>query len=576
DSRMNLTAANADRWIPIRPGSYGALALGIAYVLIREELYDGDFIRTRTFGFEDWKDRKGQKHLGFKSMILGNYYPEQVSNITGVPSETILEIAREIGNTRPALVIGNQAAVDNSNGTFAQMAINSLNALLGNFESDGGNFLVDQPPFAKFPLIKEDIIAKEGNRQIPIARSQDTTFPLADFSYENFAKNILTDQPYPISILFLYKGNPLFQALNHHDFAEALKKIPLVVSFDSFINETSEYADLILPDHTFLEKWDEISNVPSVGFTHVGIQQPVVEPFYNTRHSVDILTELAAGIGGIVASSFSFQTFREEIQYRMKGVYKSGEGAVVSEGVKGSWLEYLQQRGWHIGRYDSFQEFWELLLENGGWWNPIRKRKDRNQIFKTPSGKFEFYSQTLKKTIDSLIEKVGEKKSPQSLELVLNSLNIKARGDTVFLPHHETVPFNEDMPLYLTTFQLLTNRDGHASNQPLMQEMFGYQLRQYWRSWVEIHPETASHYGISDGDWIWVESTIGSLKVQAKIHPGIMPNMVSIPFGLGHTSFGRYAKGHGINPNSILQNIYDLINGKPALQATKVKISRVT
>ena len=135
------------------------------------------------------------------------------------------------------LVIGNQAAVDNSNGTFAQMAINSLNALLGNFESDGGNFLVDQPPFAKFPLIKEDIIAREGNRQIPISRSQDTTFPLADFSYESFAKNILTDQPYPISILFLYKGNPLFQALNHHDFVEALKKIPLVVSFDSFINE---------------------------------------------------------------------------------------------------------------------------------------------------------------------------------------------------------------------------------------------------------------------------------------------------------------------------------------------------
>lgn len=575
ESRMSLTAANADRWIPIRPGTYGALALGIAYVLIREELIDVDFVKVHTFGYDDWKDSTGQKHLGFKSLVLGNYYPENVSKITGIASETILEIARELGNTRPALVLGAQGAVDNTNGTFAQMAIHSLNALLGNFEKEGGVFLTDEPPVAGLPSIHEDDMALEGNQHIPIATSQIATFPLANFSIKSFTDNILADQPYPISLLFIYRGNPLFQTLNHHNFAKALKKIPMVVSFDSFINETSEYADLLLPDHTFLEKWDEISEVPSVGFTHIGIQQPIVKPFYDTRHTGDVLINIADSLGGTVQSSFPFKDYMEEVRYRMESIYKSGKGAVVSKGAKGSWLEYLRQRGWHIGRYDSFEEFWNLLLGNGGWWNPIRQKKDWSEIFKTPTGKFEFYSQSLKNIIDSLVEKNGEKNAHQRLESILNNLNISARGDTVFLPHHESIFYDEEMPLHLITYQLLTNRDGQSSILPLMQEMFGYTVRQHWSSWVEIHPKTASEYGISNNDWIWIESTIGSIRVQAKIHPGIMPSVVSVPFGLGHTSYGRYAENYGVNPNLIIKNLYDMLSGKPALQATKVKIGVV-
>jgi anaerobic selenocysteine-containing dehydrogenase len=576
DSRMSLTAANADRWIPIRPGSYGALALGIAYVLIREELYHKNFIKNNTFGFEDWSDKNGRKHLGFRRFVLENYYPEQVSKITDVPSETILEIARELGNTSPAFVIGNHGTVDNTNGTFSQIAVHSLNALLGNFEKAGGLFFSNDVPFSKLPGIIEDDIAKAGNQQESVVRNKNSTFPLSDFSMESFTKNILSGKPYDISLLFLYKGNALFHSLNQNNFIEALKKIPLIVSFDSFINETNEYADIILPDHTFLEKWDEISNVPSVGFTHVGLQKPVIEPLYNTRQTADVLINLAKRIGGNVAKSFPYENYQKIIKYKVESIYKSGEGAIASESVKQSWLEYLQQRGWHIGRYDSFDEFWELLLENGGWWNPIRKKKNMREIFVTPSGKFEFYSLNLKKYIDKSVEKFGGFEAQQSFETVLNNLNITARGDSVFLPHHESVPYDEDMPLYFTTFQLLMNRDGNGSNQPLMQEMFGYITRQYWRSWAEINPVTAKDYGISDGDWIRVESKLGTIKVKAKIHPGITPAVVSIPFGLGHTSYGRYAKGFGVNPNSIINNTYDMISGRPALQATKVKISTIT
>jgi anaerobic selenocysteine-containing dehydrogenase len=258
----------------------------------------------------------------------------------------------------------------------------------------------------------------------------------------------------------------------------------------------------------------------------------------------------------------------------VEGVYNSGEGAIVTEGLRGSWLEFLSQRGWHIGTYDSFDEFWDLLLERGGWWNPIRKKKEFSEIFNTPTGKFEFYSQVLKNRIDGTANKKGINNSPQDIEFILGRLNITTRGDAIFLPHHEPIPYDDGMPIYLTTFQPITNRDGHASNLPLMQEMFGFLTRNYWNSWVELNPETASTYGISDDDWVWIESVNGSIKVKAKVHPGVMPSVAVVPFGLGHTSSGRYAKNHGVNPNSIMKNLYDTINGMPATQSTKVKISR--
>jgi len=573
EPRMSLTGANADRWVPIRPGTYGALALGLAYVLIREELYNKDFIKKNTFGFEDWVDKELKIHIGFKNYVLGNYYPEKVSEITGVSSELILDLGRELGNTPQALVLGGGGAHNNTNGTFSMMAIQSLNGLLGNYERKGGIYFIDEPPYINLPSVIEDSIAKTGNKKEPNGLPLDISFPLADFTIESFTKNILSRTPYPIDTLFLLRGNPLFQSINHSELADALKKIPYIVSFDSFMNETNEYAHLILPINTFLEDWNESSNVSSVGFSHIGIQQPVVEPLFSTRNMGDIIIDLAKQIGGTVADSFPFENFKKVIEHKLQGVYNSGKGAIASKGVKKMWVEYLQQRGWQMGRYASYEEFWEELIKNGGWWNPIRDEKRLNELFKTESGKFEFYSQKLKNSIDTLLKKQKKNDPSQNLESILGRLNIIVRGDAVYLPHHEQVPYEGEMPFYLTTFQVLPNRDGNGANLPLMQEMFGYKVRTYWHSWAEINPKSAEEFGIKDGDWIWIESSINRIKIQAKVLPSVMPNLVAIPFGLGHSSYGRYAKGYGVNPNSIMRNLYDSLSGQQALDGTKVKIS---
>src|SRR3990172_3498288 len=106
DPRRSATAVKADRWVPIMPGTDGILALGIANALIREELYDKEFIGEHASGFEDWVDRRGQPHIGFKNLVLRDYGLFAVSAATGVSVKSIIEIARGLGTIKPALVIG--------------------------------------------------------------------------------------------------------------------------------------------------------------------------------------------------------------------------------------------------------------------------------------------------------------------------------------------------------------------------------------------------------------------------------------------------------------------------------------
>jgi anaerobic selenocysteine-containing dehydrogenase len=99
ESRFSVTAAKADEWIPIEPGTEGALALSMAHVIVEEGLYDRDFIENHTFGFEDWSDEDGEEHIGFKTLILRSYSPRTVAAVAGISTETIRRV--ELANQWP-------------------------------------------------------------------------------------------------------------------------------------------------------------------------------------------------------------------------------------------------------------------------------------------------------------------------------------------------------------------------------------------------------------------------------------------------------------------------------------------
>ena len=179
EPRFSVTASKADQWIPIQPGTDGALALGIAHWIIKEKKYDRPFIDRCTFGFEDWNSSDGKTHLGFRTLVLKEYSPKQVSSLTGVPEETILQMAREFSSHQPAIAITGRGVGMQTNGTYAQMAVDCLNALVGSIDAKGGLLLQRRPPFQKWPALRKDGIAEKGLSQPRVDGAGMIPFPFA-------------------------------------------------------------------------------------------------------------------------------------------------------------------------------------------------------------------------------------------------------------------------------------------------------------------------------------------------------------------------------------------------------------
>ncbi|MFQ5826858.1 MAG: molybdopterin dinucleotide binding domain-containing protein, partial [Dehalococcoidia bacterium] len=327
---------------------------------------------------------------------------------------------------------------------------------------------------------------------------------------------------------------------------EAWAKVPFIVSFSPFMDDSSQQVDLILPDSTYLERWQDDIPLTSSGFPILGLRQPVVEPLYDTANTGDVIIRIAKDLGGTVADSFPWNSFQEMLQERIKGLYRVGWGSIVAS---------------------SWPEFWDQLVERGGWWDT--SPPSRRGPLATPSGKFEFSSQTLRKRLEDIAQ------GPQGLEGTLSRLKIEARGDRAFLPHYEPprpVAEEREFPFFLNTYKTMTCAQGRGANQPWLMEIYGLQVMRSWDSWVEINPETAHELGIADGDQVWVESPLGKIRVSAKLYPGAMPQVVNMPIGLGHRAYGRWARDRGANPNRIIANEYEHLGGLAAWSSTRVRI----
>jgi anaerobic selenocysteine-containing dehydrogenase len=252
EPRMSLTGANADEWVPAKPGTEGVVALGLAHVILANKLRPADGGGRAAALVDGW------------SGGLSGYTPERVAQITGVPAKRVERIARELAEFVPAVAVVGGAPLAQTNGMFTALAVNALNELLGSVGQPGGLFFTPGPsPQPQAP----------GPASLQPATSLDS---LAS------AQVLLVDDADPVY------GTP--KALRVR---ETLEKIPFIVSFGSFIDDTSAYADLILPDHSFLEAW--VDSTPESGSLEAVTTAagPVMKPLYQTRATADVLIEVA-------------------------------------------------------------------------------------------------------------------------------------------------------------------------------------------------------------------------------------------------------------------------------------------
>ncbi len=315
--RLSLTGIKADEWVPIRPGTYGALALGMANVIINSKLYDEDFVRDFTYGFEDFEDANGVTHKGFKSLVLETYTLERVSSITGVTTDVIARIAGEFATNRPAVAVlpTEPGELSSGNALYTALAVHALNALVGSIDAKGGVILQRFPELTEWPAYSLDTIAQKGEKQERLDGA-GTQFPLALSAYQNVPERILTGKPYPIEVLFLLNANPVYDMPNGGRSLEALMKVPFVVSFASTLDESAAHADLILPASTFMEIWGD-DYLEGTGYAGISLRRPVVDPVHDTRDPGDVLLDLAERLGGSVEKAFPWNSYKELIEDRL-------------------------------------------------------------------------------------------------------------------------------------------------------------------------------------------------------------------------------------------------------------------
>jgi len=143
--RLSVSAARADEWVPTRAGTWAAVALGLAYVLVSEDLYNHEFVDNSTFGFDDWRDSAGRSHTGLRTLVRDEYRLSRVSEISGIPTETLVRVAREFAGGPGGVAIGPQQTATQP-GTLADaLAVQALNALVGSVGTRGGvRLLPDQ------------------------------------------------------------------------------------------------------------------------------------------------------------------------------------------------------------------------------------------------------------------------------------------------------------------------------------------------------------------------------------------------------------------------------------------------
>ncbi len=544
EPRFSMTAARADEWVAIRPGTEAALALGIAFVLITEELYDRDFVADRCAGFEDWRDSDGNFHLGFKSLVTSEYRLDDVSRITDVSAETILRLAREAARNRPVVAVGGRQTSSLAGDVYTAMAVHSLNALLGSIGAPGGVLVQDRVPGTG-------------------AESQKTILSSAAAlggTLAQLPQIIASRRPYAIETVFLNQADPVFALPNGDAFRRALNEVPFVVSFAAFFNDTSGIGDLILPVPTGLETWQDAGSPPTVANAVLSIAPPAVSTRWDARHPAEIIFALAHRLGGDVAAALPFASYEEFLHHKMSDVLAVQSGAVFGSKLEETWGRMMERSGWWAPTYTDAEQLWEQVKSRGGWWDPAYSSGDWTRTCGTRSGRFEFYSEAL----SDIAKQQAQANHGAGARI----------DDRACLPHQPPRDERTSMyPLLLLPVEQLPFAGGEGAHLPYLQQIAGAHLFASWDSWLEIHPDTAAQYSIGDGDAVWVESPRGRVQARARFFDGARPGVVHLPLGYGHTIGSAWAC-RGANPLAIVQPKEDPLAGISQSDTTFVRVYR--
>jgi thiosulfate reductase/polysulfide reductase chain A len=287
DPRFTKTAAKAAEWLPLRPGTDLAFHLALLNVIVGEGLYDRAFVDQYTLGFKELAAQVSQ------------YPPEWAAGLTGIPAETIRRIAREFAAAAPYALAHNGWRTSNFVNSFqTERAIAILNALVGNWnvaifpadsESTGGLGTIPQPAYPRISATRLDGVPWK----YPFV-------PLKIGVFQQLRDSILESDPYAAHGWFISRQNPVMSLPDRSRTLQALGKMDFIVTIDILMNDTGWFSDVVLPEASYLERFDPLAVVGSRAF----IRQPVIEPQGEARSALWIYKQLGERLG--IADFFQY------------------------------------------------------------------------------------------------------------------------------------------------------------------------------------------------------------------------------------------------------------------------------
>jgi anaerobic selenocysteine-containing dehydrogenase len=468
DPYRTRTAACADWYLPINPGTDAALALGMMRVIINEGLYDADYVARYTVGFEQLCEK------------VQEYPPERVEKWTGIAAADIARLAREYATTRPAVIRVNYGVQRSEGGGMATRAITMLPCITGSWKEVGGGLQLSTSGaygLNKEALERTDLMRKALGR------------PARTVNMVELGKVLNTLDHPPIKALFVYNSNPAAVCPNHNEVIRGLQRSDLfTVVHEQFFTDTTDYADIVLPATTFFEH-KELQT--AYGHYYLQMSHQAIEPLGECRSNVEVFRALAGRMG------FEEGCFRESVDQMM-------DVALASDNpwLKGIDRERLEREG-HVrlnfGRQSSVvsrpvsgvsSQVAEDGPQGAGSFLPFAHGN-----FPTPSGKAELYSEALKaESLDPVVEFRPPSESRHSAQAKAFPLELLARKADNFLN---------------STF----------SNLPVTQRMEDVGL-------LEINETDARSRGIANGDTVRVFNRRGDILLKARVDGNVQADVV--------------------------------------------------
>ncbi len=601
DPRLSTAAAKSQEWLPILPGTDGALSNAIAHYLLVNGLWHKDFVGDFKDGLNRFKAGKKVAPESFienntKDLVaywneeLKDWTPEKAAEETLIPSEQIVRVAQTMAKAAPNVIVWMGPGVCmNPRGTYTAMAVHALNAILGAVDNVGGTHDPVKSVRAKFPSFNAyiDDMAKQHGKGKKIDGRGDKDMPsvmkgkLAGGVVTNNIANYMLRDPGLVKVMISSWTNTPFAAADGKRWEKALSQLPFFVHMVPFASEMTQFADVVLPS-TF-NSAEGFCAVTGFGAMHAwtSLQQPTCKRVWDVKQEENeviwLLAEKLAKRGWTKLLDYYSNEFADPETGKKPTNEK--EFQLISTKMASAPIWMVSRKRIEGDQIMGWAAFRKVGMHNSS----VQKYKTHwGGKFKTPSGKFEFVSGHLKSLLEQHAKKYG-----CSVDDIMQVCNYEARGIKAFMPHYERAYRHGDPAVYPFLFidhKSRLNREGRSANLTWMQEFKKCDAGD--RSWgdvLKMNPKDAQRLGLTDNDHIRIVSQAGMIEADLKLWEGVRPGTVAKAYGQGHWAYGqvaaeKYGKTpRGGNNNEILVDDYDRLSGSSCRNGgfTRVRIERV-